>query len=1064
MTVLFADIVGSTARAEALDPEDVRAILAPFYARLRSELERFGGTVEKYIGDAVMAVFGAPVTHEDDPERAVRAAVEIRDWAVQEESSIQVRIAVHTGEALVSLGARPVEGEGMVAGDVVNTAARLQSAAPVNGILVGELTHRATERAIEYRTHGAVAAEGKAEPVDVWEVVQARSRFGVDVALAHRTRLVGRRNELAVLREVVERVLHERTPQLLTLVGAPGMGKSRLVFETMQIVAERSELIVWRQGRSLPYGEGVPFWALAEIVKAQAGILDGDTAVETEAKLRRAAETVSREEAEWVLRLLRVLVGAADDGGAPTNQVELFAAWRRFLEGTVEESPTVLVFEDLHWADDGLIDFVDHLVEWVSGLPLLVIGTGRPEFLERRPDWGGGKLNATTLALSPLSDEETGRLVTALLDRPLPRAEDHATVVERAGGNPLYAEQYARMLDERGAVIGAALPESVHGIIAGRLDGLSPEQKRLLQDASVFGKVFWSAALVGLGGADQREPEQVLHALERKDLVQRARRSSVAGSDEYSFRHVLVRDVAYGQIPRVARSDKHRAAARWLESLGRAEEHAEMLAHHYVTALELARAAGTEGEALVDQARRALVAAADRAFTLNAFGQTVMLARQALELSPEGDAERPYILLRIGRGRRYSDETGSEELIEARDGLLQLDDRASAADAAVLIADLAFVAGDRSNVQRHAADAEALVDGLPPSDSKARVLGELARFQMLGLAFGPATHLAAEALELAEALGLDAVKASALNTRGVARIKLGDRDGLRDLEDSIELALRIESVFDVLRGYINLAAAVDWLGDGRRSLELNLETLRVAERLGAGGLARVARGNLAACHFELGEWEEAIRIVDDFIADVESGTPHAQEDICRSIRAEIRLSRDDVEGAITDLGVAVDLARRREGEGETGTLSTSARLLFDAGRPEDASAVLEEVLALADADPLLLANFDVVYVVRRFGRAHEIRARLEEVSSPSGWVEPAIAYMLGDFVDAADLYEARGSLLFGAHARLAAAEALAADGRRADADEQIARALVFFRSVGATRYIREGEAILAATA
>ena len=260
-----------------------------------------------------------------------------------------------------------------------------------------------------------------------------------------------------------------------------------------------------------------------------------------------------------MLRLLRVLVGAADDGGAPTNQLELFAAWRRFLEGIAEESPTVLVFEDLHWADDGLIDFVDHLVEWVSGLPLLVIGTARPEFLERRPSWGGGKLNATTLALSPLSDEETGQLITALLDRPLQRAEDHTAVVERAGGNPLYAEQYARMLVERGAVAGAALPESVQGIIAGRLDGLSPEQKRLLQDASVVGKVFWSAALVGLGGDDQREPEQVLHALERKDLVQRARRSSVTGSDEYSFRHVLVRDVAYGQIPAC---DPQREASR----------------------------------------------------------------------------------------------------------------------------------------------------------------------------------------------------------------------------------------------------------------------------------------------------------------------------------------------------------------------------------------------------------------------------------------------------------------------------------------------------------------------
>ncbi len=398
MTILFADLVGSTARAEALDPEDVRAILAPFYTRLRSELERFGGTVEKFIGDAAMAVFGAPVAHEDDPERAVRAALAIRDWALEDET-IQVRIAVHTGEALVSLGARPLEGEGMVAGDVVNTAARLQSAAPVNGILVGEQTFRATERAIEYRDAEPVTAKGKAEPIAVWEVVQTRSRLGVDVARAHRTPLVGRGHELVVLRDVVERVLHEQTAQLLTLVGTPGIGKSRLVFETMQVIAERSELIVWRQGRSLPYGEGVSFWALAEIVKAQAGILDGDSPGETEVKLRLAAEAAAGEQAEWVLRHLRVLVGTADERGEPSSQVERFAAWRRFLEGIAEELPVVLVFEDLHWADDGLLDFVDHLVEWVSALPLLVIGTARPEFLERRPTWGGGKLNATTLAL-----------------------------------------------------------------------------------------------------------------------------------------------------------------------------------------------------------------------------------------------------------------------------------------------------------------------------------------------------------------------------------------------------------------------------------------------------------------------------------------------------------------------------------------------------------------------------------------------------------------------------------------------------------------------------------------
>ena len=291
------------------------------------------------------------------------------------------------------------------------------------------------------------------------------------------------------------------------------------------------------------------------------------------------------------------------------------------------------------------------------------------------------------------------------------------------------------------------------------------------------------------------------------------------------------------------------------------------------------------------------MAAADRASTLNAFGQTVAFARQALELVPEDDDERPYLLLRIGRGRRFSDETGSDELVQARDGLLRLGDRASAAEAAVLLADLATVAGDRSAVERHAADAEALIDDAPPSGAKALVLSALARFQMLGSAWGPAVQLAGKALELAETLGLDAVKASALNTRGVARVHLGDPDGVRDLEDSLRLALRIESVFDVLRGYTNLAEAFGWLGDGRRAHELNLENLRLTERLGARGLARWTRGNLAATHFELGEWDEALRIVDEFIAEVESGAPHAQEDRCRLTRAEIRLGRDDLDGA-----------------------------------------------------------------------------------------------------------------------------------------------------------------------
>jgi hypothetical protein len=323
-----------------------------------------------------MALFGAPVAHEDDPERAVRAALAIRD-AIGELNEqdpnleLQLRIAVNTGEALIALGARPSEGEGMASGDVVNTAARLQAAAPVNGILVDETTHRATERTIEYREAPPVIAKGKSEAVKVWEALDPRARYGVDIGLRGRVPLVGRQQELDVLLDALSRVRTEGASQLVTLVGVPGIGKSRLVVELSAEVDQEPELIFWRQGRSLPYGEGVTFWALAEIVKAQAGILETDSAEAALEKLRRTVQDViaDRGEADWIESQLRPLVGLEDEaqpGGA--RQAEAFGAWRRFFEHLAERSPLILVFEDLHWADDGLLDFVDELVEWASGV------------------------------------------------------------------------------------------------------------------------------------------------------------------------------------------------------------------------------------------------------------------------------------------------------------------------------------------------------------------------------------------------------------------------------------------------------------------------------------------------------------------------------------------------------------------------------------------------------------------------------------------------------------------------------------------------------------------------
>src|ERR671924_468639 len=436
VSVLFADLVGFTARAETLDPEDVEAILRPFHDRLRSELEQRGGTVEKFIGDAVMAVFGAPVAHEDDP---VRAALAIRDW-IREEEELEVRIAVNTGEALVSLEPGAGAERGLVAGDVVNTASRLQTAAPVNGILIGETTYNATSRVIEYREAPPVKAKGKSQPVPVWEVVEARSRYGADVTHTPKTPLVGRERELGLLVSTLARAQHERSPQLVTLVGVPGIGKSRLVYELFAEIDTRPELIYWRQGRCLPYGGGGAFWALREILKGHAGILGGEAEERSAEKLRAVVEEAvpDHDEAAWVLRELKPLVGLSDGEEAGADRrTESFAAWRRFFEGLAELDPLVIVVEDLHWADAGLLDFVDHLIDWATGVPILVVATARPELLTRRSDWGGGKPNATTISLSPLTEAQTATLVHGLLERAVLPAAVQAAVLGPGRGKPL---------------------------------------------------------------------------------------------------------------------------------------------------------------------------------------------------------------------------------------------------------------------------------------------------------------------------------------------------------------------------------------------------------------------------------------------------------------------------------------------------------------------------------------------------------------------------------------------------------------------------------------------------
>ena len=355
----------------------------------------------------------------------------------------------------------------------------------------------------------------------------------------------------------------------------------------------------------------------------------------------------------------------------------------------------MLVFEDLHWADEALLDFVDHLVDWAAGAPILVVCSARPELLERRPGWGGGKLNALVLALSPLAEAETATLIAAALGQSVLPAETQSALLERAGGNPLYAEQFARLYNESGGT--EKLPESIQGIVAARLDALSREEKSLLQDASVHGKVFWVGAVAAMG---ERDVESLLHGLERKQFVRRERRAAVGGEAEFAFRHILVRDVAYGQIPRAGRGEKHEAAARWIESLGRPEDHAELVAHHYAEALDLARAAGAEAPELVERTRRALREAGDRALALSAFSPAAEHYRRALELWPVEDTERALVLFGLGRALALQGRKGQEELREAAAALVANGRPELAAEAEFLLGDLAWFAGNRAETDQ----------------------------------------------------------------------------------------------------------------------------------------------------------------------------------------------------------------------------------------------------------------------------------------------------------------------------------------------------------------------------
>ena len=622
ISVLFVDLVGFTRQAETLDPEDVRAILTPYYERVREELQRHGGTVEKFIGDAVMGVFGAPTAYGDDAERAVRAAFAVRDWA--EQDGLEVRIAVNTGEAIVELEARPGHGEAMVAGDVVNTAARLQSAAPVGAVLVGEETYAATRNAIEYRPAQPVLAKGKSAPVRAWLALRATSLAG-ERPMAP-VPLVGRDRELDVLTALWARVVGEDRAQFVTVFGPAGIGKSRLGLELAQLVARQGGRVV--RGRSTPYGASTPYSAFAQVVKQIATIFDSDDPGEARAKLSSTvAEIAGPAAAEEHAPQLEVLLGLDGERTSADRDTIFFSA-RVFVESLALGGPTMLLFEDIHWADSSQLDLLESLASRVREVPVLFVALARPELLTERPTWGGGLPAYTALPLDPLSESSSQELAEQLLAAS--GTEVAPAVVEMAEGNPLFIEELAASIAERSTA--GALPTTVRAIIAARLDSLPPEERRVVVDASVTGRVFWRGALDEMSARE--ELPATLSALEDRGLIEREAVSRIKGDQQFAFKHGLIQDVAYQTLPRAARRERHGAVARFLSAATATGQSHEALAHHW-------REAG-EAERAVEE----LLAAAEQAGRGWAKEHALDLYSQALELVPDDKARRRSIQLK----------------------------------------------------------------------------------------------------------------------------------------------------------------------------------------------------------------------------------------------------------------------------------------------------------------------------------------------------------------------------------------------------------------------------------
>jgi class 3 adenylate cyclase/tetratricopeptide (TPR) repeat protein len=948
VSVLFADLVGFTPLSEERDAEEVRDLLSRYFEMCRGLIERYGGVVEKFIGDAVMAVWGTPAAKEDDAERAVRAAL---DLAAGVQSlgdevgarELQARVGVLTGEAAVSLGVR---GEGMVAGDLVNTASRIQAAASPGGVLVGEATRRASEAAIAYADAGTHELKGKEEPVSLWRAIRVvAGKGGALRPTGLEAPFVGRDREMHLVKELFHASASESKAHLVSVVGVAGVGKTRLSWEFEKYIDGLAEDIWWHRGRCLAYGEGVAYWALAEMLRGRAGIVEGEEAETALPKLRRMVEEhlSDPEERKWAEPRLAHLVGL-EERTAP-DQADLFSAWRLFFERMAEQGPLEMIFEDLQWADAALLDFIEYLLEWSKDHPIFILTLARPEIADRRPSWGAGRRNFTSLSLEPLSPEAMEALMRGLVPG-LP-GELQARILDRAQGIPLYAVETVRMLIDRGLLarqnggygptgpIELDVPETLHALIAARLDGLAADERRLLQDASVLGKTFTGPAVAAVSRMSEGAVEPLLHSLVRKDFlsVQSDPRSPERG--QYGFLQDLVRKVAHDTLSRKERKALHLALSDFLESTwtGDEEEIIEVLASHLLEAYRSDPKATDAGEVKA-RARAKLAAAGDRAAGLAATEEAQAHYEQAADLTDD-QVQRAELLERAGlmawTGGRDGPAIAHLELAVE---LMEAEGRShQAARVAARLAEITWAGGHIEQAVESMERSFQVLQGDEPDEGLASLAAQLGRFHY----FMGHVDLAAERLEralvIAESLWLPEVLSQALNSKGALILAPQGRlqEGLTLLRHAHRIAVESDVPSAALRAQYNLSNLLYYRDQLEEAVRVAREGLALGRKRGDRNWEWSFLAMMVGELFMTGEWDEALELA--------ARVPHVEESASTRFAAiellivipALHIARGDPEEAAEILKRYSALANSADVQERAAFFSSRATVLRAAG-------------------------------------------------------------------------------------------------------------------------------------